>query len=311
MLAADGRISGHDERKLYGGTCLMHELCSHAHISTQAITAVSLSEKNGHAPNPGSDSSRRALSDSITRPAEVPGTRSGMQQAEETFCTLLDAVAEYLQLREQLDQLLKAGHLKVAKARYAMGPGSVGQTHYSSSMQASVLVNVEPASDVTFQSARQGSQAQASSASSHQAGRPQTQEEADASLPSTAESSALDPADKSHSIEHNNVQESADTAQSAKKQATSQYSSNTISELAAKFDTAHVDSVSSRPASTAQSDPLKWFGFMVSPHLRQAQADFNQAAQMSIQLGSAYHKMSVCLDSLDQCKQVQHLQTEH
>ena len=54
MLAADGRVSGHDERKLYGGTCLM-QLCSHAHISTQAITAVSdgLSEKNGHAPNPG------------------------------------------------------------------------------------------------------------------------------------------------------------------------------------------------------------------------------------------------------------------
>jgi len=225
----------------------------------------------------------------------VPGTHSDMQQAEEAFCTLLDAVAEYLQLREQLDQLLKAGHLKVAKARYAMGPGSVGQTHYSSSMQATMLINVEPASDVTFQSARQGSHAQ-------QAGRPQMQEEADASLPSTAESFALDLADKSHRIKPNNVQESADTAQSAKKQATSQYSSNAISELAAKFDTAHVDSVSSRPASTAQSDPLKWFGFMVSPHLRQAQADFNQAAQMSIQLGSAYHKMSVCLNSLDQCK---------
>ena len=232
----------------------------------------------------------------------MSGTQSDMQQAEETFCTLLDAVTEYLQLREQLDQLLKAGHLKVAKARYAMGPGSVGQTHYSSSMQATMLINVEPASDVTFQSARQGSDVQTSSAPSHQAGRPQKQKEADASLPSTAESFALDLADKSHSIKPNNMQESADTAQSAKKQATSQYSSNAISELAAKFDTAHVDSVSSRPASTAQSDPLKWFGFMVSPHLRQAQADFNQAAQMSIQLGSAYHKMSVCLNSLDQCK---------
>lgn len=236
------------------------------------------------------------------RPAEVPGTHSDMQQAEEAFCTLLDAVAEYLQLREQLDQLLKAGHLKVAKARYAMGPGSAGQTHYSSSMQATMLVNVEPASDVTFRSARQGSHAQTSSGPSHKAGRPQKQEEADASLPSTAESSALDPADKLHSVKPNNLQESADTAQSAKKQATSQYSSNAISELAAKFDTAHVDSVTSRSASTAQSDPLKWFGFMVSPHLRQAQADFNQAAQMSFQLGNAYHKMSLGLNSLDQCK---------
>lgn len=247
-------------------------------------------------------SSCRALSDSIIRPAEVPGARSDMQQAEKTFCTLLDAVAEYLQLREQLDQLLKAGHLKVAKARYAMGPGSVGQTRYSSSMQATMLINVEPASDVTFQSVRQGNQAETSSVPSHQAGRPQKQEEADASLPSTAESSALDPADRSHSIKPNNVQEGTDTAQSAEKQATSQHSSNAISELAAKFDTAHVDSGSSRPASTAQSDPLKWFGFMVSPHLRQAQADFNQAAEMSIQLGSAYHKMSVCLNNLDECK---------
>lgn len=39
MLAADGRISGHDERNLDGGTCRIHELCSYAHISTQAITA--------------------------------------------------------------------------------------------------------------------------------------------------------------------------------------------------------------------------------------------------------------------------------
>ena len=234
-----------------------------------------------------------------------------MQQAEETFCTLLDAVAEYLQLREQLDQLLKAGHLKVAKARYAMGTGSVGQTHYSSSMQATLLINIESASDVTFQSAGQGSQAQTSSAPSHQAGRTQKQEAADASLPSTAERSALEPADEPHSIKLSNVQESADTAQSADKQATSQYSSNAISELAARFDTAHVDSVSYRPASTAQSDPLKWFGFMVSPHLRQAQADFNQAAQMSIRLGSAYHKMCVCLNSLDIRKQMQHLQAEH
>ncbi|DBB06633.1 hypothetical protein WJX77_006342 [Trebouxia sp. C0004] len=235
------------------------------------------------------------------RPAEVPGTHSDMQQADEIFCTLLDAVAEYLELREKLDQLLKAGHLKVAKARYAMGPGSVGQTHYSSSMQATMLVNVEPASDVTFQPARLGSHAQTSFGPLHQAGRPQKQEEADALLPSTAESSALDPADKSYSIKPTNVQ-SADTAQAA-----SQYSSNAISELAAKFDTAHVDSVSSRPASIAQSDPLKWFGFMVSPYLRQAQADFNQAAQMSIQMGSAYHKMSVCLNSLNQCKEMQHM----
>jgi len=35
MLAADGRLSGHDERKSDSGTCLMHELCSHAHISTK------------------------------------------------------------------------------------------------------------------------------------------------------------------------------------------------------------------------------------------------------------------------------------
>lgn len=37
MLARDGRISGHDERLSGGETCLVHELCSHAHISTKPL----------------------------------------------------------------------------------------------------------------------------------------------------------------------------------------------------------------------------------------------------------------------------------
>lgn len=222
-------------------------------------------------------------------------TERGLQQDEEAFCGLLDAVADYLKLREQLDQLLKAGHLKIAKARYAMGPGSVGQTHYSSSMQATTLVDIQAWSGRAFQLTGQGSQEQPSCEASDEPCSARTQTDVQAN-PSGERENLADNCQNDH--HHGSV----DRGQFLEPQSVSEYSSNAISELAAKFGTAHVDSASTSVRNAAHHDPLKWFGFMVSPHLRQAQTDFSKAAQLSILLGKAYHKMSACLSVLEASK---------
>ena len=249
-----------------------------------------------HESNKGHSCVRIHPSSNVMTVPDGTDAERGLQQEEEAFCALLDAVADYLKLREQLDQLLKAGHLKIAKARYAMGPGSVGQTHYSSSLQASTLVDVRTWSGRAFQLTGQGSQEQPCCEAPDKpcSARTQTEVQAD---PSGERENLADNCQNDH---HHG---SADTGQSVEPQSVSEYSSNAISELAAKFGTAHVDSASTSVRNAAHHDPLKWFGFMVSPHLRQAQTDFSKAAQLSILLGKVYHEMSACLSVLEASKQ--------
>jgi len=223
----------------------------------------------------------------------MPNPDSSMQQHEEAFCSLLDAVSDYLNLREQLDQLLKAGHLKIARARYAMGPGSVGQTHYSSSMQATAIVDIVSESDQAFQLMRKRSKAQSPAEASQRSTTPQHQEDRLTVHSSSGADAALDTSDDP---------QTAHTEQSLGRETPSEYSSTAISELAAKFDKAHVETATSSYKSSAQSDPLKWFGFMVSPHLRQAQTDFVKAAELSVQLASVQYRMAVSVNSLKECE---------
>lgn len=226
-----------------------------------------------------------------------------MQEQEDAFCALMGAVSEYLKLRQQLDQLLKAGHLKMARARYAMGPGSVGQANYNSVMQATTLVDTTPDSEQTFQLAASGSTAKSPTEPSRQfSGQQQTVGE----VP-FEHNGADNLSDTAVNLQHSrskDQQASTDTSQASAQQPPSEYSSNAISELAAKFGTSHADSASSGQKSAAR-DPLKWFGFMVSPHLRQAQTDFVKAAETSVQIASVHHRMAVCLDALTQSKQME------
>lgn len=226
------------------------------------------------------------------------GPASHMQQQEDAFCLVLDAAADYVQLQAQLGAKLKQGHLQLAKARYAMGPGSVGSANYSSAMQATCKVPVSPANSNPFQL---GGRSHTASSLSNPDGMSQDSNEqaADSWAPSTRMEDAT-PATRIEDAEDNasNTQAEARPDASTDSQSShskglhvnDEYSSDAISELAAKFGTTCIDS-QSPVKRAAPKNPLNWFGFMVSPHLRQSQADFKEAVTLLIDLANAQHRI--------------------
>ena len=133
---------------------------------------------------------------------------------------------------------------------------------------------------------------------------------AESAQPSQSSSAKGDPVESqaSKSAEPE-ISASTDTANSTERgantaykqpvqQAASDYSSSAIAELAAKFDTTHLDSAHASSTKSA-SDPLKWFGFMVPQPLRQAQIDFKKAAGLSVQLANVQYNISTSLSTLN------------
>jgi len=57
-----------------------------------------------------------------------------------------------------------------------------------------------------------------------------------------------------------------------------------------------------------QKDPLLWFGVLVSPHLRQAQKDFQKALDLIVEITNVTHHMSELQNQFSNMKQT--LQTE-
>ena len=214
-----------------------------------------------------------------------------LQEREKAFCALLDAAAEYLKMRQQLDQLLKAGHLNIARARYAMGPGVIGQTSYSSDMQATLRAETALTDQQPFRLTQQGTSALAAQVMQHSYGDQQQSE-------GQANQDATPAKDESQHLAQADGQGRTAGAEQVQQEAASEYSSNAIAELAAKFDNTHVNNAQSGRTNQT-SDPLKWFGFMVPPPLRQAQVDFRTAATLSVQLANIQHKMHSCLSSMD------------
>lgn len=215
-----------------------------------------------------------------------------MQKQEDAFCALLDAASEYLKIRGQLDQLLKAGHLNIARARYALGPGAVGQAAYSSHMQASMRTDVALRNGEPFHIAQHSSSAKFAqpSQSSSAKGDPVGSQASKTAGPEICAS--VDSATSTEWVANSAAKQPA-------QQPASEYSSSAIAELAAKFDTSHLDSTRSNGTKPA-SDPLKWFGFMAPQPLRQAQADFKKAARLSVQLANVQYKISTSLSTLNQ-----------
>ena len=216
---------------------------------------------------------------------------SSLQEQEDAFCGLLDAAAEYLKLRDQLDQLLKAGHLNIARARYAMSPGAIGQTSYSSDMQATLRAETAITDPQPFRLTQQGlsevsARVMQRCHDDEQKGDGQASQDA---TPATSE--------RRHHAKAG-VQGTAAGTEQVQSETASEYSSNAIAELAAKFDKTHVTSAQSGRVHQV-SDPLRWFGFMVPPPLRQAQVDFRTAAILSIQLANIQHKIYSSLNIMD------------
>ena len=212
----------------------------------------------------------------------------------------MDAAAEYVNLQEQLGVNLRKGHLQLARARYAMGPGSVGSANYSSAMQANSQVHISSADTNPFQFA--GRPNTSSSRSSLGSVRNDSRKKAvDSSAPST---SKADETQNSTTTMQAEACPDASTGSlssySKELDVTDQYSSDAISELAAKFGSTRVDWQSPVSENAVPKDPLKWFGFMVSPHLRQSQVDFKAAVALLVDLANAQHKIHAALKVLTQ-----------
>ena len=221
-----------------------------------------------------------------------------MQHEEQAFCQAMDAAAEYVNLQEQLGANLKKGHFQLARARYAMGPGSVGSANYSSAMQATSQVHISPADTNPFQltgrlhtpsspnrlgSVRNDSHDKAVDSSELSTSNAHAAQDSTSTMQAEAK---LDPSAKSQSVHSEELD------------ATDHYSSDAISELAAKFGTSRIDRQSPVSENAVPKDPLKWFGFMVSPHLRQSQADFKEAVALLMDLANTQHRIHAALKVL-------------
>ena len=222
-----------------------------------------------------------------------------MQQQEDAFCKVLDAAAEYVKLQEQLCSNLRTGHFQLARARYAGAPGSIGSASYSSTMQATAQVLVSDTASNPFQ--LQDRHAIASSSRSPYSVQNGSEQRI---LDSPSTSKAVEAEDSTSTMQPEaNLDASADSQSGLSTQldVTDEYSSNAISELAAKFGTAHIDRPSRVSTNAAPKDPLKWFGFMASPHLRQSQADFREAVTLLVQLANAQHRINTSLNVMRSC----------
>lgn len=203
----------------------------------------------------------------------------------------MDAMDASLHLRVQLDEALKAGYLNIARARYAMGSSSIGQANYGSVMQAGTYVltaTKHSAEDQPFSLSNRVMQANCGISARHQhleAANSTRLSDADVDHTSPPESAAQEQVStKADFLSKEPVQQQQGTS-------SSDYSSSTIADLAAKFDSNHIQDGRTTQHPAAVSDPLKWFGFMVSPYLRQAQSCFMQAADIAVQLANSQHQV--------------------
>ena len=220
-----------------------------------------------------------------------------MQQQEDAFCELLDATADSLSIRGQLDQLLKAGHLQLARARYAMFPDRLGSAQYSSNMHATTVIASSCSDAAPFQLKSRPAAVSPSPRLCSEVSPEDTEPSVNISDESQGSSLTM----QSDALLTKRAHSEPETVYNAGK--ANEYSSDAISELAAKFTTSNVDkSPSHKPI--APQDPIKWFGFMVSPDLRQAQSTFSKAAAMLIELANAQHRMITIMNTVTHDKDI-------
>lgn len=241
---------------------------------------------------------------------------SSAEQKEHAFCELMDALEASLQLRAELDQSLKAGHLSITKARYAMGPSSIGQANYGSVMQAGTYLEQfqNGDTDEPFTLTRRLGWA-VPSASNLQEQRDNNFQDLDVQ-PSFHPISAN--AQQSSTSHHQAAQQETrgmqnsqpvaeqNAAQSQAGTVPSEYSSSVIADLAAKFGSGHIDDSRAAQQPIPNTDPLKWFGYMVSPYLRQAQSSFAQATEAAIKLANTQHQIITAMSELNQVSRDHH-----
>ena len=199
----------------------------------------------------------------------------GPEAEEERLCALLDAVDQYLRLQADLEAALREGFLDLARARYSMGSHNVGAAQYPARMMASAGV---AHSGELFQACVPR---RAEKGASPHVPRPQHES---ASLPDqrTVDSNGARVASSQDLL----ANASWDPPSGAAAHAST--TEDIISELARKFASTPVIS-DEEPGMPPKSKDhtLRWFGGMVSPHLRASREKFEASLQVVIALANA------------------------
>lgn len=179
----------------------------------------------------------------------------GLSEKEE--CVLLDkkllVFMDQLELleekRERLNSLIEQGWFSMSKARYSMGNKQVSALQYGSEMEPLVRVHTR-----TLESGEAEFQTQRRTLKS----------------PEERQVEDIGPKDKEGVRRRVKTQEVPEIDQSDNKHPWTE------------TETAP----SSKPETNPQQDPLKWFGILVPQTLKQAQASFKQAVELSAEMAA-------------------------
>ena len=176
---------------------------------------------------------------------------------EAAFLGALDSSQQYLEHQSQLSRELKSGFFALAQAKYAAGPGKIGQLQYPGVMRATLKAHPQQGNSSVPTSEHQAADQHSSSpevcTASGQSGT---------DLP--GQQAVLDP--------------------STELQLGTAGFQGVLGELAQQFGCLTADSQVSASEERQTKDPLSWFGVMLPPSLREAQRHFQAAAAASLLL---------------------------
>jgi hypothetical protein len=181
------------------------------------------------------------------------------------FWAVMECMDSYLAAQEELAAALKAGLFDLAKAKYSLGPGALGQQHYPGDMTAAATV-------VPQQQQRQQQQ------------QDEAQEEDD-SLYDTFE------------LRQQQLQQQQCRVSKAAATAEQQPDDNAVagnSRAAPRDGNSSID----RGAPHTAVDPVRWFSPLPPPPLKSAQAHFGVALQHAVAAANKVQELRQLLEEL-------------
>lgn len=182
---------------------------------------------------------------------------SQQAQQEQRFNAILAKLERYFELKAQLGQQMKQGHLHLAQAKYAAAPGAIGQASYSGNMQPLIAVSTsyEDSDSLYPRFAAQDAAAGPAEGKQRPSGSRGSAKEA------TDDDLSCLPGDSTEL--NNDCSPSADQSQEAS-------------------SAAH----KGKGALESRQSLLKMFGFLAPPALKQAQACFAELLPVVMQLAN-------------------------
>jgi hypothetical protein len=194
---------------------------------------------------------------------------------DKQFWSVMQCMEAYLEAQDELAAALKAGLFDIAKAKYSLGPGSLGQQCYPGDMHAAATVQLQQPDAQpdslydTFQLCQQLQHRHLKPAA--QAQQRQHAEAADKSAEKQQQQQGL----QDDSLQQQDTHDS--TAQ-------------------------HADNGHSSSSSGHKSDPVHWFSALPPAPLKSAQGSFQTALQCAVAAANKVQELRQLLQDLqDSC----------